>query len=132
MNRSIHRNSECEMNDLEEQKNEQKIEHKIEHKIRDIFDADVENEIDKQLDAISENLTRLQGIASDIGTQIDVQNNMLDQVNLKADVVNDKFVSINGRIKLLVHKAGGCSFLIPCLILSAIVLALIGYILTIY
>ena len=87
--------------------------------------------INRQLDIISNNLNVIQSLTVDIGTELDIQNDILDATNDKITDTNEQFNSVNSNVKALIQRAGGCEFLVPCLIISAILLGLIGYIITI-
>ena len=95
-----------------------------EKKANDVF-------INQQLDIISNNLNVIRNLTVDIGTELDIQNDILDDTNDKITNTNEQINSVNNKVKVLIQKAGGCEFLVPCLILTTILFGLIGYIISI-
>lgn len=88
--------------------------------------------MDQLLDVISAGLKDLKEIATDIGTNLDVQNEMLKQVDDKMDNVLENYETANDRLrKLLDENTGGVETWCPILILIIILLGIVGYIFSI-
>ena len=56
-------------------------------------------EQDAALDAIGEGVSKLHAIAVDIGTELDTQNKMIEELNDKVDTVQTHLVSLNSKLK---------------------------------
>ena len=59
------------------------------------------------MDAIAEGVGKLKAIAIDIGTELDVQNKMIEELNDKVDVVGGHLMSLNSKLK---HQLDGVRF----------------------
>jgi len=87
---------------------------------------------DELLDVISAGLAELQNVAKDINTTLDTQAQLLQEVDEKMDQTLDKYDTANARLKqLLDENTGGVEVWCPIIILIIVLLAIIGYLISI-
>eukprot|EP00923_Selenidium_pygospionis_P059987 GHVN01105606.1.p1 GENE.GHVN01105606.1~~GHVN01105606.1.p1 ORF type:complete len:365 (+),score=73.36 GHVN01105606.1:141-1235(+) len=89
-----------------------------------------DKEFDAQLDTIGEGVERLGEIAIQIGQKAEEQQEYVTQLHTEADVATDELVKINAKIKKIMGD-GNAGFNCCCkLILAIILIALIGFAIT--
>lgn len=86
-----------------------------------------DEQIDAKLDQIHEGVKVLGHIATDIQTELKVQDKMLDDVTEKMDDTLAKYKNANTKIKDLLQKTGGMSRWCPIIITLIILLGLGAY-----
>lgn len=87
--------------------------------------------MDALLDVISTGLKDIQEMAIDIGQNLEKQNEMLKEVDEKMDLTVENYVTANQRLKNLIDEnTGGVERWCPIIILVVVLLAIVGYILT--
>eukprot|EP01083_Nonionella_stella_P191571 708959_1 len=84
--------------------------------------------LDNKLDMIRNGVITLGAIAADINIELDKQEVMLEELEVKMDNVQDKIEHRNEEIKKLLDSAGGATRWCPVLILCIILMACLGYI----
>jgi len=92
-----------------------------------------DKQMDEYLQIISQGLTEIKEIAIDIGSNLDVQNQKLDEMDGFMAATTSKMMTVNKRVKLLLLN-NGCHPGMVCLVvfLFICVVALLGYIFSIF
>ena len=92
-----------------------------------------DKEINEQLDQLNARLKDLAIQAQDINVNLTVQNkNLEEQVQPKMDQTIETVVSGNRRLKQIIQQStGGCTTWCPLLTISLLILALMGFLISI-
>jgi len=91
-----------------------------------------DKKMDVLLDVINQGLQDLKNMATDIGTNLDTQAKMLEEVDQKMDDTLENFQTANARLRQLMEEnTGGVETWCPIIILIIVLLAIVGYIFSI-
>jgi len=85
-------------------------------------------QIDQGVEEIGRGVTRIKHMAQAIGSEIDVQTRMLDEIESKVDDTNLHLLNINRKMKKTLEKIQGGDRFIVNLVLLLIFLGIAGYI----
>jgi len=84
-------------------------------------------EQDELLSDLSAGMDELLAIGQDMQKNLKIQNAMLETVEEKVDLLNEKFQTANQRLKEILDSTGGAGLWVPRIICIVVLLALVAY-----
>ena len=89
-----------------------------------------DQQIDEQLEMVSEGVSELKSIALNMRDEVKVQSAMVDEITNKVDAVSSHLNNLNKRMKQTLAQTRSADRFILDFILLVVLLAIIGYIIS--